>query len=49
MPVKIRQAGNQFSFIYPASSWKTIILKNKSEEVFEADTENFYIAVNIEQ
>lgn len=43
MPVKVTTSADKFEFIYPTTTWKTILLKNMSTAAFEVDEENFYI------
>jgi len=42
MPVKVTLSKDNFSFIYPTTTWKTIAIKDISETDFKADP-NFYI------
>ncbi|SDH36956.1 M1 family aminopeptidase [Chitinophaga filiformis] len=45
MPVKVTLAPEQFGFIYPTTTWQTIILKQMKEDDFEVDEDHFYIQV----
>ncbi|MBB6274506.1 aminopeptidase N [Pedobacter cryoconitis] len=42
MPVKVTLGKDNFNFIYPTTTWKTIAIKDISETDFKADP-NFYI------
>jgi hypothetical protein len=43
MPVKATTSSDKFEFIYPTTTWKTMLLKNMSAANVEVDEENFYI------
>jgi hypothetical protein len=45
MPVKGTIAPGHFDFIYPATAWKTITLKNMTASDFEVDEDSFFVRV----
>jgi len=45
MPVKVTVAPGRFGFIYPATDWKVVTLKQMKEDDFEVDEDHFYIEV----
>jgi hypothetical protein len=42
MPVKVTTSKDHYTFIYPTTTWKTMTLKNMSEEDFEVEEGEFY-------
>lgn len=46
MPVKVKLGEEDYTFIHPTGSWKTIAVKGKD---LKADTENFYVEVKKEK
>ena len=47
MPVKATIAPEQYTFIYPVTTWKSTTIKNMSATHFEVDNEHFYIETHI--
>lgn len=47
MPIKVTTEKGLFKFIYPTTSWQTIILKNLDPSDFRVDEDEFYCKVKI--
>jgi aminopeptidase N len=47
MPVKVTKSKDTFTFIYPTTTWKTMVLPNMTPDEFEVDESRFY--VNVEE
>ena len=48
MPVKVTKHKNKFDFIYPTTSWQTVLLKEIEPNDFKVETEKFYIKVEVD-